>query len=41
VLIYYWMCERCGARLGELRRDPYRPHFDSRGSQRFFASANR
>lgn len=35
VLVFYWTCERCGAWLGELRREPYRPEFDPHGYVRF------
>ena len=41
VLVYYWTCEGCGARLGELRRQPYRPQFDPHGNERFLAVATR
>jgi hypothetical protein len=41
VLVYYWTCDVCGTWLGELRRIPYRPHLDERGSQRFFTVLNR
>jgi hypothetical protein len=27
VLVYFWTCERCGARLHEARREEYRPSF--------------
>jgi hypothetical protein len=35
VLVYFWACERCGARLGDARREPYRPSYDPYGNQRF------
>jgi hypothetical protein len=35
VLVYHWTCERCGARLSEAGREPYRPAFDPRGNERF------
>lgn len=38
VLLYFWTCERCGARLNEARRDQYRPSFDPHGHKRFLAS---
>jgi hypothetical protein len=38
VLVYFWTCERCGARLEELRRREYVPRFDPRGVERFLAS---
>jgi hypothetical protein len=34
VLVYFWTCERCGVRLGEVRRQAYRPRFDPRGNER-------
>jgi hypothetical protein len=41
LLVYYWTCERCGARLGEARREVYRPSFDPDGPRRFLASHGR
>jgi hypothetical protein len=38
VLVYHWICERCGARLKEARREQYRPEFDPLGNERFLAS---
>jgi hypothetical protein len=35
LLLFFWSCERCGARLNEARREPYRPAFDPRGNERF------
>jgi hypothetical protein len=35
VLVYYWTCERCGARLNEAARESYRPQFDPHGNDRF------
>lgn len=35
LLVYHWYCERCGARLSEARREPYRPHYDPHGNERF------
>jgi hypothetical protein len=35
VLVYFWTCEGCGERLGEARRENYRPHYDRHGSQPF------
>jgi hypothetical protein len=35
VLVYFWACERCGARLGEARRERYRPAYDPEGNERF------
>jgi hypothetical protein len=33
-LVYFWTCERCGMRLGEARREEYRPAFDPSGNKR-------
>ena len=33
VLVFFWTCEACGERLGEARRENYRPQFDPRGNQ--------
>jgi hypothetical protein len=38
LLVFFWSCERCGARLRELHREEYRPRFDPRGNERFAAS---
>jgi hypothetical protein len=38
VLVYFWACERCGARLGDARRERYRPSYDPHGSERFLTS---
>ena len=38
VLVYFWACERCGARLGDARREPYRPSYDPHGNERFVTS---
>ena len=37
MLVYYWTCERCGARLNEARREPYRPSFDPHGNDRYLS----
>ena len=37
VLVYYWSCERCGARLNEARREPYKPAFDPHGNDRYLS----
>jgi hypothetical protein len=34
LLVYYWRCESCGARLDEAKRLEYRPSFDPRGHDR-------
>jgi hypothetical protein len=31
ILIYWWTCEHCGARLSEALRTPYRPLFEPNG----------
>jgi hypothetical protein len=41
VLVYYWTCERCGARLAEVSRTAYRPAYDPHGTERFLASHGR
>jgi hypothetical protein len=41
VLVYFWTCERCDARLGDAGRERYRPSFDPHGPQRFQASLGR
>jgi hypothetical protein len=38
VLLYFWTCERCGARLREARREQYRPSFDPHGNDGFLPS---
>jgi hypothetical protein len=38
VLVYFWACERCGARLGDARRERYRPSYDPDGNERFVTS---
>jgi hypothetical protein len=38
ILVYFWTCEGCGARLGEARREEYRPAFDPQGNQAFLAA---
>jgi hypothetical protein len=34
VLVFHWTCERCGTRLKEAAREPYRPAFDPDGHRR-------
>jgi hypothetical protein len=41
VLVYFWTCESCGRRLGEARREDYRPRFDPRGNLPFLTTATR
>ena len=41
LLVYAWVCESCGARLKVVTEQPYRPHYDSNGNQRFFAELPR
>ena len=38
VLVYFWICEHCGERLGEVRREEYRPRFDPRGNDQFITA---
>jgi hypothetical protein len=38
VLVYFWICERCGARLEEATRAPYRPAYDPQGADRYLNS---
>jgi hypothetical protein len=38
LLSFVLTCERCGAELGELRRQLYSPQFDPNGWDRFLAS---
>jgi len=38
VLVYFWRCERCCARLGEARREEYRPQFDPHGNRPFLTA---
>jgi hypothetical protein len=38
VLVYLWICKGCGARLGEARRQEYRPSFDPRGNDHWLHS---
>lgn len=37
VLVFFWSCEHCGARLDELYREAYRPRFDPLGNERYAA----
>jgi hypothetical protein len=39
VLVFYWMCERCGTRLHEASRTAYRPRFDPLGIKRAIKGA--
>lgn len=39
LLIYLWICERCGARLGEARRMRYRPRFNPRGNDGYLTAS--
>ena len=38
--MYYWICERCGARLHEATRQEYRPHFDPHGNDQYLLTAS-
>ena len=39
LLVQYWVCEKCGTRLREARREEYRPSFDPRGNDQYLAPA--
>jgi hypothetical protein len=41
LLVYYWVCERCGVELQEARREPYRPQYDPHGNDRFLSAQPR
>ena len=42
VLIFFWVCEQCGCRLGEAGRENYRPTFNPHPSgESDFAAGNR
>jgi len=38
LLVFYWACERCGARLHEIGREEYSPRFDPRGNEKFLTA---
>jgi hypothetical protein len=38
ILAFVLTCESCGAELRELRREPYSPHYDPQGSDRYLAA---
>jgi hypothetical protein len=40
LLLFYWTCEACGTRLGEARRDEYRPQFDADGNADYLTPAS-
>jgi hypothetical protein len=33
VLVYFWTCEGCGTRLGEVARERYQPNFEPGGNE--------
>lgn len=35
VLVFFWICEHCGAQLREVRREEYRPAFNPTGNRVF------
>jgi hypothetical protein len=35
VLVFFWTCEGCGARLHEAARQQYRPAYDRFGYERY------
>jgi hypothetical protein len=39
VLLYFWICERCGARIGGAGSQEYRPSFDPRGNDGILRTA--
>jgi hypothetical protein len=40
-LVFFWKCDRCGARLREACRQRYRPMFDRLGNERYRRVASR
>jgi hypothetical protein len=38
VLVFFWTCESCGARLREASREEYRPQFDPRGNDPYLSA---
>ena len=40
VLVFHWVCEECGIRLREARREEYRPQFVPHGDDLFAGQAN-
>jgi hypothetical protein len=36
LLVYFWTCQRCGARLRAAGRQEYRPSFDPHGNDHLF-----
>ena len=39
ILVYFWICADCGTRLHEVRRERYRPRYNPRGNDGFYAAA--
>jgi hypothetical protein len=39
VLVFFWSCERCGERLNEAAREPYRPQFDPHGNDAYIGAS--
>jgi hypothetical protein len=39
LLVYFWTCDECGERLGQVRREDYRPRFDPQGNEPFQVAA--
>lgn len=35
LLVFFWTCECCGARLDEAAREAYRPQFDPHGNDAY------
>ena len=41
VLVFFWVCEVCDERLGEVRRESYRPRFERCDRQRYESARRR
>jgi len=41
VLMYFWICDDCTARLDVAHREPYRPSFDPHGNDPFVTTGLR
>jgi hypothetical protein len=35
LLVYFWVCEECGVRLKEYKRETYKPRFDPQAHRRY------
>jgi hypothetical protein len=38
ILAFFFICERCGAEVQEVRREAYAPRFDPRGNDHYLAA---